>query len=161
MDLLKRALSEAAQVLGFNLVPVEKKTQVCRLVMEITLQTNNATYLLNQFKRLNGTLLKQIVVVEVGTNFTKSPTNKDLASLDATQNGFLSLLDTSSNKIVDTIPLIDFTRDDSFEPRKGIFPDTPNIDWEQSLIEYADNTIPNANNGKSILLIVHFIPIKG
>lgn len=130
-----------------------------KLTIEIQLETNQTKYMLNQYQRLNGTRLRQLIV-PASDVLTVSSDNNPKADLAAHASAYLYLLDRKSNQVEDTIPLylyllaFDNAGAVAFFPYgKDMFNRT-DIDWTKSYIEYADNTIPNAQNGDVVQLIV-------
>lgn len=166
MDPIKHLVQLISLVLakfGYSVAPSKgvKKCSQNQVTIEVTLTTAQR-YLLNQYQRLNGTLLKQIVVPFDAANLTTSSTNLPIADNLAVANAYLSLLNTRSEKIVDTVPLLEFIRDNSFQPQKGLF-NEEDIDWTKSYIEYPNAAIPTASTGEVVQLIIIYqdIPNPG
>lgn len=134
-----------------------------RLVLEINLNANDTSYPIPQYQRLNNTRLID-VSIPTSTYFTKSFKNKDIASVDAHANGFLNLQDNRSSNINELIPGINFLQGyqatAGFVQEKRTKFDHINIDWTKSTWQYPSTTIPTANAGKSVIIIVTYIDLN-
>jgi len=131
-----------------------QRRRMYELNIEIVLRSGIASYMLNEYQRLNCTRLRRFYAV-YNSDLTKSPTNKDIADPEAYVNAYLCLVSTDSKNLRQNIPLLSLIQDPNYMLDKMLF-DLDTIDWTQSYIFYPDDTIPNAQNGKSIMVIVGY-----
>ena len=159
MDLTKHLLALISLVLSkfgymVSLNTGMRKISTNQLTIEIPLTSSGTTYLLNQYQRLNGTLLKQIVV-PYDIDLTTGWTNATIASKPCYYNAYLNLLNTRSEKIVDNVPLYDYIRDNTFQPGKGLFNEL-DIDWTKSFIFYPNTAIIAGDTGNIVQVVVFY-----
>jgi hypothetical protein len=138
------------------------KDVVKMLVLEITLATDKTEYDIPQYQRLNDTRLVDVCIAN-SQYLTKSSTNKTIASIQAHANGFLNLQNKRSENIVEKIPgfyfMMELLSTVAFFPVGRSKFNMIDIDWTKSKWIYADNTLPNANTGTSVLIVVKYIDL--
>jgi len=134
------------------------------LVLEIVLEASKTSYPIPEYQRLNNTILVD-VMAPVSNKLTKSMKNNDIAPAEATINGFLNLQNTRSQNVYEVVPGIDLLT--AYDTANGVS-FTPNprtgfrmldVDWTKAKWSYPSVTIPAANVGKAVLLIVKYIDI--
>lgn len=129
-----------------------------RKTIEITLKTGVKEYPLDKYQSLNFLKTTRIMVpqsLDQGT--VVSPTGKILSGVAL--NGAYIILKNTNNETVDQdTPLLAYAYDSTFvensEERGRALKDKPCIDFTQSKVYFPDNTIPDDEAGKSILIII-------
>lgn len=125
------------------------------LVIEITIVTGTAQYYLGNIRRLQDTLLQQITF-PYNSNLTVTAGNVALVSQACIQGAYIKLLDKKGDAIIDTEPVLLWYMDTSISStiKKGFA--NLDVDWEKSYIQFPSNTLPAANTGKVMQIVVDY-----
>lgn len=126
------------------------------LTLEVPLVTGKTNYYLSNDQILYNKKLHRLSVPIPTQQFTKSPTNQDLASQQAINNSYLTLINDKNEKLRDGDSLIFYTWDNVYAPEKSVFNDKPIIDWTKTILFFPNATDVSNNTGKSILIRVEY-----
>lgn len=152
------------------------KMSIFRKIFELEMETDRTEYPLNEWQVMNGKPISKFIVPNLNFTFyaaanyggtgtyttnPASPGNKPLARVEAINGAYMSLTNADNQIMEDQIPLMLYRQDPEYFGEKGLFKDKPCIDFTQSKIWYPSNVIPNAENGRSILIIVEYWDITG
>ncbi|HEY0843700.1 hypothetical protein [Methylotenera sp.] len=123
------------------------------LTIEIPIKTGVQQYFLNQYQRLDNTLLLSLTMPDTAlTSYQGTPG----ADIDFAKNGWLVLQDTESRQVLQQVPLAVFTQDDTYTTDKSQF-NTAELNWRQSYVWFPDKATIATNNGKMVYLVVKYI----
>lgn len=132
--------------------------EALQLTVQLELKAGERSYSFKTFQVLQNTLLIEFCI-PIFNSLTQSPLQKNLLSAADMGNAYLTLNNDRQQTVVKQVPLAYFFRDTAYWQGKGKFQQS-RIDWTTSLIEFPDDTIPDANPGKVIQPVIGYIDMK-
>jgi len=138
---------------GAQVVNIFSNT-VRSLVIEITVRTGVTQYYLGNIRRLQDTLLQQLIF-PYDSVLTRSTGNTVLVSETTIKQAYLTLLNKEGDAIIDHLPVLRWFWDDTTNSISIGFADL-NVDWEKSYISFPSSTQPDADNGEILQIVVDY-----
>ena len=132
--------------------------EVLSQTIQLVINAKQSVYSFQNYLVLEKTLLVDFIV-PIYNSMTKTIDNRDLLQAADMANCYLLLNNSRQQSVRKYEPLVNYFRDGAYWPGKGQFKDA-RIDWKTSNISFPDLTIPTANDGKVLQVVVYYIDMK-